>query len=469
MRHIISSKIVIYLLAILLGACASPPDRTEHKAEFLKGEYARNIENGISLDSPYTQWWSLFKNDELNQLIDEALKNNPDINQTRKRLEQAAASADKTFAELLPSVTLSLEKGKTRTESTSAKSISLLGAASYELDLWGKNRSSYRAEELEAEASLQDLLVSAITLSASVTENWLRLMASQDEHKILNQQLEINVILLDLQQTRYESGVALALDVLQQKELLAKTKAKIPDVESNKEILSQQLSILVGRTPSQALAIKTKGLPEILPLPTTGLPSKLLEQRPDIIAAWLRLLSSDWAAAAAQRDRLPAFNLAVDYTTTAVHLDALFDSWLLNLAANIALPIIDGGKRRAEVVRQRALADERFHAYREVVLKAIGEVEGALTRNHFQEKKVTALKDELLASRAALEQAHLSYFSGNSGYINILSGLLNVQNLERQLVLSQRDLALERVNLYRTLGSSGWTHTIIEAKEHQDE
>ncbi|MCB2082061.1 MAG: efflux transporter outer membrane subunit, partial [Rickettsiales bacterium] len=384
------------------------------------------------------------------------LNDNPGINQTRTRLEQAAAVAGKTYADLLPSASITGERRGTRTENTSSDSLSLSGAASYELDIWGKNRAAAEADILEAQASLQDLNVASITLSASVVENWLRLRALRAESRMIADQIDTNTTILDLQHERYANGSGSLLDVLQQKETLESSKAQLPDIQTSQELILHQLAALVGKNPGAHFSVGGDSIPKIPALPATGLPSTLLETRPDIEAAWLRLRSADWATSAAVRDRLPAFTLSANITSSATKLSGLFDSWLLNLVAEAALPILDGGERRAEVLRQKARADERFHAYRETVIGAIAEVEDALTQNHFQLQKCDAITRQLESARAALEQAQLSYSNGDTGYINVLTSLRSVQSLERQYVQAERDLALFRVALYRALGVNDW-------------
>src|SRR5690606_18946609 len=128
-------------------------------------------------------------------------------------------------------------------------------------------------------------------------------------------------------------------------------------------------------------------LPAALPVPDAGIPAALIARRPDVQAAWQRLESADWAAAAARADRLPHFTLSGAYGSTAAGLSGLMQAWAATFAAAVAAPVFDGGQRRAEESRQRAVAEERFHAYRETVLSALKEVEDALTVNYYQEQR----------------------------------------------------------------------------------
>ena len=263
-------------------------------------------------------------------------------------------------------------------------------------------------------------------------------------------------MVLDLQHKRYENGAAGALDVLQQTEVLERANAQLPDILAEQEIVMQQIALLAGQDPSTPLNIDGTKLPKTLSVPKAGVPAGLMEHRPDIIAAWLRIESADWSAEAARVDRLPQFNISADYATSGFKFSHLFDTWLLNLALNMVMPVFDGGQRAAEQARQEALADERVQAYRETVLNAIGEVENALTRNHHQSDKIAAIEKQLLVSRNALEQATISYGNGDTEYISVLNSLISVQSLEQQYVRARRDLALHRVALYRALGLRTW-------------
>jgi len=447
-------------MLLLLTACS------EEKRTFLipDGQYSRVLKNAKKINDVPAKWWELFADSELNSLIQAALENNPDMNQARKRLDAASALARKSYSSLLPSVSLSGGRENTKTDSTHVGDYSLSAAASYEIDMFGKNKYSYQQSLLSAQASLEDLRVAAITISSSIAENWLRLLALRSEEALLKEQLKTNEDILKLQRKRYLNGAASVLDILQQEEIIARVKSQLPDVRASKELVENQIAVLIGKSPSKKVEIAGEKIPEILPIPETGLPSRLLQERPDLEAAWLRVRSSDWGIVAAKRDRFPSISLSGGYSYSESALESLFDSWVLNLAAGVVVPIIDGGNRKAEVERQKALAEEQFYAYKETVLNAIREVEDVLAKNFYQEKKIDSINDQITISRSSLRQAQRSYTSGNASYINVLDGLLNVQSLERQLVQSRRDLALYRVELYRSIGLSGWTDEVVEGQ-----
>ena len=453
----------IIAITLLCSGCASAPDRSADIDQMVMDEYARslpsNTVNSAALEEitrPDQPWWEFYGDQDLNALQTKALADNPGINQTQKRLEQAAASARISFSDLLPDIGISGSRTTRNGDNDTPSSFSLRGAAGYELDLWGGNRAGYNADKLSAEAAAADVKTAAITLSASIVENWLRLVSLREEEALLRKQIETNQMVLDLQQKRYANGAAEALDVLQQSGVLENAKTQLPDVLAQQEITEHLLLALSGQSPSDVLAISREELPPILPIPDTGVPVDLMRGRPDINAAWMRVVSADWASEAARIDRLPNFDISADLSTASSKFKNLFDIWMLDLALNIAAPLFDGGQRAAEQARQEALADERFQNYREEVLGAIGDVEDALTQNYHQADKIEALETQLEVSRSTLEQATLSYGNGNADYISVLNSLISTQSQELQLVRAKRDLALFRVELYRSLGLHPW-------------
>lgn len=438
--------------AILLAGCTAPQDRDRTAALSLSEGFAGQQDIiGPHQEPPY-QWWTLYESEELDSLVKTALKNNTSLLQTKKRLEQAAAIARTTLADLAPDITATLGGDTQRGDNKSPSSFSLAGAARYELDIWGKNRAGYMADKREAQAVFEDLQSAAITISASIVENWIRLAALREEETLLREQIKTNQTILDLQHKRYEGGAVQAPDVLQQTERLSRAKTLLPDILAAQDLTLQQIAVLAGQNPSTPPALNVKSLPKILPLPDTGIPAQLLERRPDINAAWRRLQAADWNSAAAKANRLPSLDLSASYLSTDTAISGLLDTWLLTLASSLTTPLIDGGARRAEVTRSAALADERFIAYKETVLNAIADTESALTRNKHQEETIKAIEKQLQTVRASLERAQSSYISGDGSYLTVLDNILDIQSLEQQLIQERRDLTLYRVALYRALG-----------------
>ncbi len=364
---------------------------------------------------------------------------------------------------------MSAERGTTRGDNKTPSDYTVSGAAQYEIDFWQKNRAQAKADTLLENATYEDLLATHITLSANIVQRWLEVLSLKEQEALVRKQIDINRMVLDLQAKRFEMGTSTALDYLQQQEILAQSEAALPDIIAARKQSMNDLALLLGETPQNISPLETDTMPAPLPLPNSGLPSDLLSQRPDILAAWFRLLSADWAAQAAWANRLPSFTLSAAYSTSATSIANLFNVWLLDLAASVSAPLFDGGTRKYEQIRQEALADERYHAYRETVLSAINDVENALVANHQQDKKIKALEKQLTASRATLERAQISYANGSADYINVLNSLNNTQSLEQRLLSQKLTQAKARVSLHRALGGRSWASALALAPDRQQD
>ena len=455
---------VALALALPLSGCMGTPARVMNDGLNLQETYKATPEEVAVEDNQdiydNVKWWSLYDDPDLNRLVSHAFSNSPSLGQIRARLAQAEALKDKFSSALWPSLSVGAKRSTYDGSTRVASDFDLTGAASYEVDLWGKNRASSDAYALKEQASREDLHGAAITLSANVVDLWLKVLALVEQETLLRKQIETNQTVYDLLQKRFEMGSASALDILQQEEVISASKAELPDVLSAQAQAVNALSLLIGEVPSSAVTVQAKPLPEPLPVAQAGIPSALMQNRPDIMAAWLRLLSQDKAVKIAKSNRLPSFDLSAVYGAGATKFSDIFDSWLLTLAGELAAPIIDGGALAAEQRYQEALADESFHAYRGAVLAAVGDVENALVTNRYQDEKIAALDEQIRAARETLEQAQISYANGQSSYINVLSSITSVQSLERRLVSERLVQAQARVSLYRALGGQGWSEAI---------
>ena len=293
-----------------------------------------------------------------------------------------------------------------------------------------------------------------MTLSAQVTELWLGIMASRAGKTLLEAQLKNNKTYLELLEMRFRASLASALDLDEQQQIVAQVEAQIPLVEAEELALQQQLAVLLGKPPAASLEIHASALPEVPPLPETGLPADVLLKRPDVRAGLAQLQAADYHVAVARADRLPAISLSGGTGYQTGKHDDLFRDWYQTLAASLVLPIIDGGRRRAEVDRTRAVVEERLAQYRESVLEAMREVEEALVRGHKHREYIAGQEKELHYARQAVKEAQARYAKGQSDYLRVIASLTNQQRLERALILSRREMLGFRVDLYRALGGT---------------
>ncbi len=403
-----------------------------------------------------SQWWYDLDDSALHTLIDQALGNNLSLLAIRQRLLQAQAIARQAGADLTPSLDAigSARKDWTRRDGFSdSNSNLLLGlAADYELDLWGRLQSKEEAALLDAQATGEDLQTAALSLAAQVANTWYQLAASYSQLKLLTRQQEINAMGLEIIQLRFNAGQVGIADVLQQRELIESQNGEKAQQRANGGVLKNQLAILTGVSPGMLNIPGDPTLIDLPSLPVTGVPLDLLSNRPDIRSRYLSLLAADKRVAAAVADQYPRISISADINTSGSSTRDLFDNWLASLAANIVGPLIDGGKRQAEVDRTTSVSREKLLSYGDSLVNALGEVEDALVQENEQRLLINSLEIQLeLASRSLLSIRD-RYKQGVEGYQRVLIALLSQQGLQRSLVTAHRQLIGYRIDLYRALG-----------------
>jgi len=413
-----------------------------------------------AISEPQKRWWESFGDTELNSLVAEALADNQTLAAYWARLGKAQALAAKAGADFIPAVGGEAAGSYSRNDSsgrvTKNENYSLGLVASYEIDLWGRIRAESQSAGFAAAASRQDLNGAAVTIAAEVAERWVRIIAQRQQKALLQKQLAANETYLDLVELRFKKALASALDVMQQKQLVERVKAQMPLIELEERLLLNELAVLLGRQPYNGPRFARQLLPELDTPPAAGIPAQLLEFRPDILAAYSRLAAVDQDLAAARADRLPALRLTGSAAYSSDELDTLFDNWLANFAAGLTAPLIDGGRRRAEVRYAESAVQEQLAQYRQVVLTAVREVENALVREEKIRENIQGIENQLEAARIALEEAGFRYTNGLIDYLPVLTQLLSVQNLELDLIARKADLLIARMNLYRAIGGT-WT------------
>jgi outer membrane protein TolC len=257
---------------------------------------------------------------------------------------------------------------------------------------------------------------------------------------------------LEIIQLRFNAGQVGIADVLQQRELIESKNGEKAQQRAIAGILEHQLAILTGVSPGM---LKVPGDPTLIALPSlpaTGVPLDLLTNRPDVRSRYLTLLAADKRVAAAVADQYPRISISADINTSGSATRDLFDNWLASLAANIVGPLIDGGKRRAEVDRTSSVSREKLLSYGDSLIKALGEVEDALVQENEQRLLIDSLEIQLdLASRSLLSIRD-RYKQGAEDYQRVLIALLSQQGLQRSLVIAHRQLIGYRIDLYRALG-----------------
>jgi NodT family efflux transporter outer membrane factor (OMF) lipoprotein len=405
------------------------------------------------------RWWLSFNDTALNHLIDKALQQNLDLIAAYERLKQAQAIARKTGSELIPAIDgtsiLSRREGDKTLGLLTTDNFSLGLIASYELDLWGRIRAGTYAAEQDVKASEQDIHTAAIALSAEIARTWYQLIEQQKQYNLLTEQIVINEQYANLVEVRFKGGQATAADVFQQRQLLEGVVGDRYTVLANIEVLKNQLAVLTGQSPGTLEIATSDRFPEINGLPDTGLTSDLIQRRPDVLKAYFRLQAADLRVAAAIADRFPKIGLSAGIDTTAPDLQDFFNNWMATLAGNLVLPLIDGGRRIAEVDRNKAATEEALSLYGQSVLQSIKEVENALAQEERQHQRLDSLKQQLRYLNEANNNIRIRTAYGAFDFLRVLSTLNSLQAMQRTLIRAERELVDFRILLYRSL-AGGW-------------
>jgi NodT family efflux transporter outer membrane factor (OMF) lipoprotein len=406
-------------------------------------------------------WWQGFGDSQLNLLVEKALTNNLNMMQAEARLRQAEAVVVKQGAARFPSLDLDASAATRKDniilptgegQSVHTESYKLGLAAGYEVDMWGRIKSMHKKALFDYQAGWAEREAMEITVSSTVVLRYFELIFQDKKLEILRKQVKFNKQILELIELRFKRSQATALDVYQQRQLVANAESQIPPAESRDAVVRNELAVLLGEIPGESLGLEEREIPEIIPVAHTGIPADLLVKRPDIVAAMMRLRGTDWQISAARADRLPAIRLTASGGYSSFEYSTLFDNWFYNLAGSLTGPIFDAGRRRAEVDRVRAVADERLANYKQVVLTAMREVEDSLIKEKKEQEYLVALKRQLEIAKNTQEQAGARYRKGLETYLPVLTALIVKQDLENAVLRSEFQVLIYRVELFRALG-----------------
>jgi len=452
-------KVWIGLLSIagVLAGCHSTPSDFQSPVD-VPSEWT-DAPNGPVLPD---QWWTSLDDPSLDQLIETALDGNFSLRMAWDRLSQARAIARRDGAEISPTLDLTGGVSRTRGQDSSYTTDWDLGLiASYELDVWGRVRSTRDAALLDAMVAEEDVHAAAISLTADIANRWFEYAEQSQRIEVLERQQRNNREVLEIITAQFRAGQVRAEDVLRQQNLVESSVGDLALAQQQAETIRLQLLVLLGQSPDTALPVEEAVLINLPPLPEIGIPSVMLQQRPDVRSAYRAVQAADRRTAAAIADRYPNVSLSASIGTSANRVSDLFDNWAANLAGNLIQPLLDGGQRQAEVDRTLASTSEAINNYGQTVLTALSEVESALAQERQQMAYVQSIDRQFTIGQQVVERVRDSYLGGQSDYLNVLEAQTSVQQLELQRLEARRVLIGYRVDLSRAL-AGGWAATAPE-------
>ena len=440
------------------------------------------------------EWWTSFADPALDALVLEAIQNNPDVGSAQARMHAAAGVSLGSLSPLLPSASFDVNLNGSPSananqqvspqltkllEDLAALAESIPGAVQPDDDdaaeededpdvTWngsalinfglnidlGRSAVALRAAHLDQLAAKGDRDGVARVIVQQVVASWLDVRSARARVAVVEGQIGTNTSLLELTRRRFEGGDARGLDVLQQQQQLATTRAMLPQAQQLLRLREVQLATLLGRNPGGHDLPEGAELPALPPQPGLGVPADLLDQRPDVAAARTRWQASKARAASTGLSFAPTFRLGGNLGWGLRHFNE-WDSWeTWGVSAGLSVPIFNGFQRHGALQQSLAGQDAAAHALTKAVLTARAEVESALAREDTESARLLALDELVLASKTAYEESARQYAAGLVNYLTVLTSLATFQSAELNHLQARRDLLGARADLHTALGSS---------------
>ena len=447
----------VMILALLLAGCAVGPG---YKRPAVNApQNFRGDTTGLTNSLGDMPWWELFHDEELQALIRSALTNNYDVRIAAARVEQARAILAENRSGYFPQITYqgAVGDGRNVLAGSPGMGYEAAGNVSWEIDLWGRIRrlnESARAQFLATAEARTNVMLTLIT---TVAADYFQLLALDQELQIAKDTTNSFGQSLKLFSERLSGGVSSKLETAAAEAAQASAAATVPELERQIVVEENQIRILIGMNPGPIVRHK-KLLEELLPPEVPpGLPSALLERRPDIRQAEQLVRSANAQIGVAKADFYPRFSLTALFGQVSPELST-FTSGAANAwsaAANLTGPIFEGGLLKAQYRYARAAWEEAALQYQSVVLNAFQEVSNALTaREQFARERIEQARS-VKAYEVAVQVANERYTAGHANYYELLQEQQLLFPAENALTQTELNQLLATVQLYRALGG-GW-------------
>jgi len=446
-----------WLLAAALQGCAT---KTEPVAPTVEPPADWQ---GLSGEAPVpADWWTAFGDPVLTRCVQQALARNSDLRLASARVDEARAITAATHGAELPS--LDFGAGAQRSRSifvvTGKPYLSTVWQeqfqASYEVDLWGRVKALGNAADASLMASVAARDAAALSVAAATASTYIGLRALDERLDLARRTLVSREAALSLARSRQQQGYASKLELAQAESEYRATAQAVPQLELAASRTEHALRVLLGGPPGAVERGTTLSAIALPALPDAGLPSALLQRRPDIAASEAQLVASDAQLAAAKAQLLPSLRLTASFGTAGANVLHGDPFTLWGLGGSVLAPIFNGGRLRAQVDAGASRRDQALIGYEKTVLTAFAEVEDQLAALSLIERQAIELEAQRAAVQDALRIAHNRFRAGYASYLEELDAQRSLFSVEQLSVQLRADLLSAHVNLYRALGG-GWS------------
>ena len=453
----------VILGLVLLSGCAAVGPNYQRPEVSLPPDYSEASNEAVTTTAPVQRdWWRLFHDSTLDRLMEQALSENQDLQMAISRVAEAEALVREAQSVFYPSV--NLEAGETRSRSakttTSSPSVQntnlLMLSTAFELDVWGKLRRANEAALAQALATRYARDTVQLSIAGLVSNSYLALRAYDAQLAVTVATIESREGSLDIVRNRVDAGLTSPLDLHQAEGSLAAAKAQLATLRRQRALVEHQLGVLTG-DPGLTIAPGDLSQLPVPPVPPPGLPSQLLEARPDIQQAEQELVAANAEIGVAKAAYYPTISLTGTLGTQSPELSNLFTSPanLWSLGWGLVTPVFEGGRISAQVDQVTARRQQVVANYRKTVQTAFQEVNDALVSLRESANGEQAEAEQVAAAKKALDLAKIRYDAGYSSYLEVLDSERTVNEALLSYIATRQTRLTAAVDLFKALGG-GW-------------
>jgi len=458
-------------MVVLLAGCAVGPDYKRPDIQ-LPAAYPDTKQSSTNASSEQgrlsSDWWKLYNDKTLDGLVASAMKNNTDLHRAVAQIDEAEAVMAQANSTLFPEIDLGASSSRSHSSTLNAtplfsgvprtyNSNRLALSTSFELDFWGKLRRASQAARAQVLSSRYARDVVALTVAGATAQSYFTLRSLDAQIAVTEKILKSREEALTVIKDRAKGGLASELDVNQAQVARADAAVQLRDLKRQRALIEHQLGVLTGKLDLKIAAGDLMGLP-MPSLPPVGLPSTLLERRPDVQQAEQALIAANAEIGVTKASQFPSFSLTGDFGGQSAKLSDILKSgariWSLGLEG--LMPIFDAGKyaartREAEAVQRQAVA-----AYEKTVQTAFKDVADALTNVEQTRDAAADIQSKVEAARNVLHLSRLRYDAGYSAYLEVLDAQRTANSAEQALVQNRQQQLIYSIDLMKALGG-GWS------------
>ena len=455
----------LFLLLLVAGCTTVGPDYKRPAVELPPQYPGAASEDGVAV-SP--EWWKLYNDATLDELVATARKSNVDVRLAVARVREAEAQLREANAAFFPEVTGSYGYTRTRVSTLTVPppiatfpfvrpQHTLMASTSFELDFWGRFARATEAARANLLGNQLAQDVVGLTLAGTTSQAYFALRSLDAQIAVLELTIKVRRDSLSIAKARLEAGLASELDVHQAQGALSDALVQKREAERARALVERQLGTLTGKLDLKLLPADLFTLP-IPPTPPPGLPSALLERRPDIRSAEQVMVAANAQIGIARAALFPTISLTGSLGAQSAELGQLLSSGsgIWTLGFGLAAPIFDAGRRAARVEQADARREQALTGYQRSIETAFREVSDALVSVEESAAAEEELKIRLEAARAALDLSQVRYESGYSPYLEVLDAQRTANDAELAFVRNRQSRLAFTVDLMKALGG-GWS------------